>query len=473
MQPTYLFYDIESTGIDKCFDQVLQFAAIRTDLDLNEIERVDFMVQLSADTIPSAMATMTHHISLNACKKGLNELEAIEKIHHIMNKPGTISLGYNTLTFDDEFLRFSFYRHLLPPYTHQFKHQCARMDLYPMTVMYYLYKPEVLTWPTRDNKPTMKLEEISRTNQLATGRAHDAMVDVEATLALAKRFKKEEAMWHYVLGYFDKTVEKRRLNQLPITLTSQYGTHREGLMILGRFGSRNNYCSAVLDLGEHRHYKNQHIWLRLDLPELNTVKSEMDSIKKNTWVMHKKLAEPGFILPNINRFNQHLSEEKKQIINTNITFLNENPSVFHALIDYHLDDKYSVFPETDPQAGLYQSQFWTPKETQLCEQFHQGDPNTKRDIIARFDNPDLIEMATRLMGRHFPELLKGDAHNRYQDHLAKTQSRQKETLAIDFRGNARYGITNLIDDITTLRQNPSLSNEQLALLDELEVYVAV
>ena len=36
---TYLFYDLETTGLNPCFDQVLQFAAIRTDLSLNEIER--------------------------------------------------------------------------------------------------------------------------------------------------------------------------------------------------------------------------------------------------------------------------------------------------------------------------------------------------------------------------------------------------------------------------------------------------
>jgi len=39
MKKTYLFYDTETTGLNKSFDQVLQFAAIRTDLDLNEIER--------------------------------------------------------------------------------------------------------------------------------------------------------------------------------------------------------------------------------------------------------------------------------------------------------------------------------------------------------------------------------------------------------------------------------------------------
>lgn len=40
---TLLFYDLETSGINNSFDQVLQFAAIRTDLDFNEIERFNFL----------------------------------------------------------------------------------------------------------------------------------------------------------------------------------------------------------------------------------------------------------------------------------------------------------------------------------------------------------------------------------------------------------------------------------------------
>ncbi|MBW1941023.1 MAG: hypothetical protein JRI28_06590, partial [Deltaproteobacteria bacterium] len=41
---TYLFYDLETTGLNKAFDQILQFAAIRTDMKLKETERCKIMV---------------------------------------------------------------------------------------------------------------------------------------------------------------------------------------------------------------------------------------------------------------------------------------------------------------------------------------------------------------------------------------------------------------------------------------------
>ena len=155
MNTTYLFYDLETTGLSMCFDQVLQFAAIRTDLELNEIERHQLQVRLNPDVIPSPYALITHRISIDAMQQGDDELTAIKTIHNILNQPGTISLGYNTLGFDDEFLRFSFFRNLLPPYTHQFANQCGRMDLFPMTLMYYLHQPNTLEWPMIDGRVSL------------------------------------------------------------------------------------------------------------------------------------------------------------------------------------------------------------------------------------------------------------------------------------------------------------------------------
>jgi exodeoxyribonuclease-1 len=37
----YVFYDTETTGTDTTFDQILQFAGILTDVDLNELDRFE------------------------------------------------------------------------------------------------------------------------------------------------------------------------------------------------------------------------------------------------------------------------------------------------------------------------------------------------------------------------------------------------------------------------------------------------
>ena len=45
-QMTYIFYDLETTGTDKNFDQILQFAAILTDDDFRELDRFEVRCRL-------------------------------------------------------------------------------------------------------------------------------------------------------------------------------------------------------------------------------------------------------------------------------------------------------------------------------------------------------------------------------------------------------------------------------------------
>ena len=136
---TYIFYDLETTGQNPCFDQVVRFAAKETDCNLNIINEHNISVKLRNDVIPHPKALLVNRLNINQLSKGILEYEAFHKIHKIMNKPNTINIGYNSLNLDDKFLRFGFYRNLLDPYTHQYGTK-FRADLYNMVFMYYLYK---------------------------------------------------------------------------------------------------------------------------------------------------------------------------------------------------------------------------------------------------------------------------------------------------------------------------------------------
>ena len=123
---TFLFYDVETSGLNPVFDQILTFASIRTDLHLREINRQSVTIQLRGDIIPSPKAFLTHGLTSDELALGIHEYEAALKIYKLVNTPETISLGYNSLGFDDEFLRFMFYRNLLDPYSHQYSNEIGR-----------------------------------------------------------------------------------------------------------------------------------------------------------------------------------------------------------------------------------------------------------------------------------------------------------------------------------------------------------
>ena len=50
---SFVFYDTETTGTQSAFDQILQFAAERTDDDLQEIDRFEIRSRLLPYVVPS------------------------------------------------------------------------------------------------------------------------------------------------------------------------------------------------------------------------------------------------------------------------------------------------------------------------------------------------------------------------------------------------------------------------------------
>lgn len=457
---TFLFYDIETTGLNKAFDQILQFAAIRTDLNLKEIERYEIKIKLNLDVFPSPAAVLTHGIGVKEAQEGIAEIDAIKQIHQWLNTPGTISLGYNTLGFDDEFLRFSFYRNLLPPYTHQYANQCSRMDIYPMTVMFYLFKNSVLSWPVKDGKISLKLAELNLANQLATGAAHNAIVDVEATLALTQLLFREEAMWTYLAGYFNKELDQARLRQFQTEDT---------LMIDGFFGVDNRYQCPVIALGNHNHYKNQTLWLKLDSENLS--QTLPDNIKENTRVMHKKLGEPSFILPCKERYRAHISDERYKLMAANKSWLKTNEDIFTKITNYHKDYLYPIYPNTDIDAGLYANGFWSNEEMNFCRRFHSVPAKEKALLTEKISNPKLKLLATRLLGRHYPDVMTQEQADCFNDYLQKIRTIDESQILIDYRGEKRLTPYLALQEIEKLKSENMSSQQRLALLDELKNYL--
>lgn len=468
---SYLFYDIETTGLNKAFDQVLQFAAIRTDEEFNEIQRYNMQVKLRPDVLYSPDALLTTEISIDETTKGQPEYEVIQRIHVLMNQPGTISVGYNSLGFDDEFLRFSFYRNLLPPYTHQYANNCGRMDLLPITVLYFLFKPEVLNeWPEINGKSSMRLEHINKVNELVEGQAHDALVDVKITLALARIFANHPDMWKYVTAYFDKKTDLQRQQDLPISFSMGTEDFRTGLMIDTSLGASSSYLAPVLWIGMSEAYSNQSLWLRLDQQELD--QTEMDDPESTTWMIRKKFGEPPIILPPEERFWSRLDNERKKLTEYNLGWIRDHSDTFLHIVHHYREFEWPKVPNVDPDAALYQVGFPTDQETELFNRFHQADPENKAQMLDRFDNQTHRDLATRLLARNYPEVLPNEKQSAYQTYLqAISNDMQENQHVIDYRGNRHASPQSILKRIEELREDPAVNASQRKLLDELEEQV--
>lgn len=465
---TYLFYDIETTGLNRVFDQVLEFACIRTTLRLEEIERHTIRVRLRPDVIPSPAAMLTHRIPLATLFDGECEFEAAGRIHALMNRPGTASLGYNTLGFDDEFLRFTFYRNFLSPYTHQFDNGCGRMDLFPMAVVFWLYRQDVLRWPQKDGTPSLKLENLNAANHLSAGRSHAAMADVEASLELARRFFKAGETWRYLCGCFQKQTDQQRMDGLPVAFHGPSGAHRLAILVDGSFGAELNYQAPVISLGRSIPYSNQTLWLRIDLPELR--ETHTDTIADTTWVVRKKAGEPGILLPPHRRYWQKLHPRNAAAAEENRRWLQRESELFAQIIRYHRHFRYPPVPGLDADAALYETGFLSPAQQRLCSRFRSVPADEKLEMRDRFEDPRICELARRVIYRNFPQLVPR-VHSDFTRYMAYINPPSADAAPLDYRGDRRQTARQALAEIKGLRERYGNDSEERKILDTLQAYI--
>jgi len=188
-QPGFLFHDYETFGTSPSLDRPAQFAAIRTDAELNEIgEPVMLYCKPAPDFLPDPVSCLITGIVPQTClERGLPEHEFAARIEQLLAAPGTIGVGYNTIRFDDEVTRFMFWRNLIDPYAREWQHGCGRWDLLDVVRLTHALRPQGIQWPTKeDGGVSFKLELLTKANGLAHEAAHDALSDVRATIALAR-----------------------------------------------------------------------------------------------------------------------------------------------------------------------------------------------------------------------------------------------------------------------------------------------
>ncbi len=466
MADTFLFYDTETSGLNRAFDQILEFAAIRTDLRLNELERFSVRIRLRPDVVPSPQAILVNRIRTDRFSSGRCEYEAMREIHAQVNRPGTTSIGYNSIGFDDEFLRFSFYRNLLPPYTHQYASHCRRMDLLPIAIIYWLYRGDVLQWPVLNGKASLKLEDIGSLNELFTGPSHEAMSDVEAALRLARILSSDPKMWLYLDGCFRRDVDAQRAEELPAVIRSSLGPHPLALLTGSEFGTRLAFQAPVVSIGSSIPYPKQTLWLRLDLPDLR--ETRLESIADTTWVARKRFGEPAILLPPHERYLERIDPDRRQCMQTNLEWLESRPHVFERIIRHHRHYRYPFIPDLDVDAGLYQNGFFAKSDEALCREFHAGALPAKIATLNRFAGREARSLAARVLFRNhtadLPDPLRAES-------TAFLERIRRGEPMLDFTGSPRRSPQSALSEINQLQPSAGPGTEPADILADLEHYI--
>ena len=188
----YVFYDFETTGLDTKFSQPIQIAAIVVNEDFEQIdEPIDVKCKLKDGVIPHPNAMLVHKVPIDILKNGQSFYDMMDYVHEKFTSWGPATfIGYNSIRFDEEVLRSSFFQSLHDPYLTN-TNKNSRTDLFKIVLGLEALNRDVLKIPIieKTGRPSFKLELIAKANGIIHKKAHDALSDVEATIEVARIIK--------------------------------------------------------------------------------------------------------------------------------------------------------------------------------------------------------------------------------------------------------------------------------------------
>ena len=469
---TFLWHDYETFGINARVDRPSQFAAIRTDADLNVIgEPIMLYCQPAPDYLPDPVSCVLTGITPQIClERGIPEYEFAEQIEAALSEPGTIGVGYNTIRFDDEFTRFMLWRNLRDPYAREWQNNCGRWDLMDVVRMAYALRPDGINWPLKDispeelakiqsnlttkevkntinniaveaintaataqnslQKPSFKLEDLTKANGLAHEAAHDALSDVQATIDLARLIKKTNPkLFDFCLSMHKKDRVAAELG-LPTTLQNA----RPFLHISGMFPSEKGCIAIMFPLAMHPTNKNEMIaWdLAYDPSELALLKP--DEVRLRLFTKSSELPAGMSRLPiktvHLNKSPMVISSMKTltpemaqkwgidvaaQMQNAEKATELPDMSALWPVIFKRPEAENAATPDVD--ADLYGG-FVGNNDRRRLTQLISLTPDKLAEARTGFEDERLEELVFRYKARNFPNILNDDEQERWYEHCS-------------------------------------------------------
>ncbi len=480
--PTFYWYDFETFGLDKETDRPSQFAGQRTDLSFNPIgEGEVFYNKPSMDYLPSAQSCLLTGITPQICmSEGVVESEFAQEVWNRLNEPGTISLGYNSLTFDDDVARFLFWRNFLDPNSHQSENGCSRWDIYPLVCAVWALRGDGMNWPrwedisVRDYPAAegrtgvcMKLEFLTKANKIPHNRAHNALSDVNATIGLAKKIAETEPrLWQWAFEHRSKETIRAALEKGPV------------LWIHPRFGQKRGYAKIVQMIGLNPRNENEvFVWdlaydpeglAKLSQDEIrerlfpNKAKREAGVIPLPIYRLH--VDEAPFVCDNLKVLTDeraaHFGINKEGAVANVPKLLSLLPSMQKPIHDWVEE---ATRPEPlDVDQGLKSDKELSVHDHELCKFVRGYEPEQlSRAIEAgklKFDDVRLDVLLARYRARNWPELMSAEEQKEWKIFCSKRL----------FKGDrVNRTVTDYFNEIDAFQEIIGEDEELTALMDTL------
>ena len=472
MTASFLFYDLETFGADPRRNRIAQFAAIRTDEALNEIdEPISFFVQPADDLLPSPVATLVTGIApQDALRDGVDEAGAFARIFEEMARPETCSVGYNSLRFDDEFVRYGLYRNFFDAYEREWRGGNSRWDLLDALRLMHALRPEGIVWRQREDGAgtSFKLEHLAEDNGLRIGDAHEALSDVRATIGLARLFRNAQPrLWEYALRLRNKRYASSLLDTTDMTPL---------LHVSQRYPASRLCAAMVMPLARHPQIDSRVIVFDLDGEPDALLDLDADAIAERLYIRQADLPEGEARVPlkevHVNKCPalvawDHLREADFARLGIDPGVVQQRAARIRAVAPAIAEKVRRVFARERPadtvdvDAALYDG-FIGDADKRLFAQVRGTPPHLLAKAQYAFRDARLPELLFRYRARNWPDSLLPAERERWNDY-------RRERLDVD-NGLSECTFARFREEIVQLRSRHAGDGGKQALLDRLQAW---
>lgn len=397
----FVFYDTETTGTNTSFDQILQFAAIKTDHELSELERFEIRCRLLPDIVPSPGAVLITGVGPSRFTDSAlpSHYEMVRTIKAKLDEwTPAVFLGHNSLSFDEHLLRQAFYKTLHAPYLTNTNNNC-RTDSLRIVKCMDLYVPGIVNVPIGDNRqPTYKLDRLAHANGFNHSTAHDAMGDVEKTVHLCRLLaERADGYWSGFLRFAQKSAALDFVQDEEFfCLTETYSRKANSLMVC-KIGENPKYVAEQLVFN-----------LEVDPEELtrlddDTLAARLTERPKPVRVLRSN-ASPALLA--YEDIPPHLREAipEENVLKERAARIRGDEHFARQLMDTFLSIREERAPSGFVEEQIYES-FASRTDQALMERFHTMDWETRPRILESLSDTRARILGERLLHVEAPTVL--------------------------------------------------------------------
>ena len=460
--PNLVFYDFETCSSNVSYGQIIQAAAVLVNDKFQELDRYEGRCKLSPGIVPEAMALLVNKTTPKMLKE--TNLSHYQMVRQLVDKfkkwKNSIFIGYNSINFDEEFLRRTLFKNLEYPYLTNTNGN-ERGDLFSLARACHLYYPECIKTPISDkNNPVFKLEKLAPMNDIKHNEAHSAIGDVLATIEIAKLLsKKAPNVWKASLMTTnkDKTFQLIRDEQLFCTDFFYYGKSIPFVLTFVCQHPQWGYPMCFDLKADPNYYFNL---------SLQALKKELDKKPKVLrTIKHKK--HPIIMNPTYGMNFDNYKQLGIKKLNQRAKMIRENKE-FAKKIALILDDDARERENLDSQLDVYPEEsiykkFALPEDNKIMPEFHKADWKDKYSVIQKFKDDRMQYFGKKILYEESPQSLPKEeyelVHKEVASRILSTNEEKWNTIPRTY------------SEIDTLRNKFKEDKDKLKALEDINSYI--